>query len=486
MSKTNKKNILSRFFYFKINKSAFCILTLFFLIILGFVFAIAYQDLYQIYEVYTIRNNNSTELVQPNEKIRIKYNIPISERKAQSSFSIYPQTKGKVTWERNYLFGYSKVLVFSPETFFDENQNYTVKIGNIESIFGTKIADRTYTFSTVKPFKIIETYPKNDEKDINVNPELKVVTDGIGDYFNFNFKLEPATELKVREKIEENNQTVFILDPVTQLGQGINYTFTVKQTYTPNKKAIDTKTFHFSTLPPVEITKVLPENNDQNVHVKRKVSLVFNKPVDQQQVVSNFSLTPETKGNIEWKDNTMTFTPEDKFAKNTEYKIKVIGGIKSTQDASFLEGDKEYIFKTRDTDQYPPQPTWEPKYKEGKYIQVSLENQTLYAYDEGELIDSFLISSGISAFPTPTGDFKIFSKVLSARMSHTYGPGNPNNYDLPGVPFVLAFNGPYTIHGTYWHSNFGHPMSHGCVNMYTPDAEWVYNWAPISTPVVIE
>lgn len=484
--KTNKKNILSRIFYYKISKSVFCILTLFFLIVLGFIFATAYQDLYQIYEVYTIRNNNRTELVKPNEKIRIKYNIPISEKKVQSSFTIHPQIKGKITWERNYLFGYSKVLVFTPETYFDENQNYTIKIGNIESIFGTKIGNRTYTFSTVKPFKVIETYPNNDQKDIDVNPELKIVTDGIGDYFDFNFKLEPATELKLKEKIEENNQTIFILDPVTQLGQGINYTFTVKQTYTPNKKAIDTQVFHFSTLPPVEITKTLPENNDQNVHVKRKISLTFNKSVDQKQVENNFSLTPETKGSIEWKDNTLTFTPEDQFTKNTEYKLKVASGIKSTENASFLEGDKEYVFKTRDTDQYPPQPTWEPKYKEGKYIQISLENQTLYAYDEGELIDSFLISSGVASHPSPTGDFKVYSKIISTRMTGFYGAGSADNYDLPGVPFVLSFYGPYTIHGTYWHNNFGQPMSHGCINMYTPDAEWVYNWAPIGTPVVIE
>jgi len=66
-----------------------------------------------------------------------------------------------------------------------------------------------------------------------------------------------------------------------------------------------------------------------------------------------------------------------------------------------------------------------------------------------------------------------------------YGPGSPDNYDLPGVPYVLSFTGPYTIHGTYWHSNFGHRMSHGCVNMYTPHSKWVYEWAPMGTPVIV-
>lgn len=484
--KTKKQNIISRILYFKIGKSAFLILTLFCLIALGFLYATAYSDLYQIYEIYTIRPNNNSELVKPEEKIKIKYNIPVSQKKAQETFSIYPKIDGEITWERNYLFGYSKVLVFTPNSYFDENKDYAIKIGDIESIFGTKIQNRVYTFSTVKPFNLVETYPKEGQKDINVNPEIKLVFDGIGDYFNFDFKLDPPTKIELKEKIEENNQTTFILDPATQLGQGINYTLTIKQTYAPNKKAINNQTLHFATQPPVEISKVLPENKDQNAHVKRKIALTFNKPVDHTQAENNFSITPETKGNIVWQDNTITFTPDDKLAKNTEYTIKEANSVQSTQDDSFLEGDRVYTFKTKDTDLFPAPPTSEPKYKEGKYINVNLANQTLYAYEDGELLDSFLISSGVAGFPTPIGDFNVFSKVRSTRMSHTYGPGNPNNYDLPGVPFVLAFNGPYTIHGTYWHNNFGHPMSHGCVNMYTPDAEWVYNWAPIGISVVVE
>jgi lipoprotein-anchoring transpeptidase ErfK/SrfK len=49
----------------------------------------------------------------------------------------------------------------------------------------------------------------------------------------------------------------------------------------------------------------------------------------------------------------------------------------------------------------------------------------------------------------------------------------------------MYFYKSYGIHGTYWHHNFGHPMSHGCVNMYTPDAEWMYYWASVGTLVNI-
>jgi len=52
------------------------------------------------------------------------------------------------------------------------------------------------------------------------------------------------------------------------------------------------------------------------------------------------------------------------------------------------------------------------------------------------------------------------------------------------VPYTMYFYRGYAIHGTYWHSNFGRPMSHGCVNMRTQDAAWLYSWAVVGTPVV--
>jgi lipoprotein-anchoring transpeptidase ErfK/SrfK len=57
------------------------------------------------------------------------------------------------------------------------------------------------------------------------------------------------------------------------------------------------------------------------------------------------------------------------------------------------------------------------------------------------------------------------------------------DYYLEGVPYVMYFYRDYAIHGTYWHNNFGTPMSHGCVNVNTPDAGWLFNWAPVGTVV---
>jgi lipoprotein-anchoring transpeptidase ErfK/SrfK len=113
-----------------------------------------------------------------------------------------------------------------------------------------------------------------------------------------------------------------------------------------------------------------------------------------------------------------------------------------------------------------------------RWIDVNLTEQRLYAYQGNTVVRSFLVSTGIWLYPTVTGDFHIYVKYLYTDMA---GPG----YYLPNVPYTMYFYRGYGIHGTYWHHNFGHPMSHGCVNMYTPDAEWVYNWASVGTLVNI-
>ncbi len=113
---------------------------------------------------------------------------------------------------------------------------------------------------------------------------------------------------------------------------------------------------------------------------------------------------------------------------------------------------------------------------EGKHILVRLSDQRVFAYEDGELLREFVVSTGLPGTPTVQGDYAIYLKYRSQRM---VGPG----YDLPGVPYVMYFYQGYGLHGTYWHNNFGQPMSHGCVNLRTPDAAWLYDWAPMGTPV---
>jgi LysM repeat protein len=112
-----------------------------------------------------------------------------------------------------------------------------------------------------------------------------------------------------------------------------------------------------------------------------------------------------------------------------------------------------------------------------KWIDVNLSTQTVTAYAGNTAVYRSLASTGTWQTPTVVGTFHIYAKYGSTRMS---GPG----YDMPNVPYVMFFYRGYSLHGTYWHSNFGTPMSHGCVNLPTSAAQWIYNWAPNGTKVV--
>lgn len=111
-----------------------------------------------------------------------------------------------------------------------------------------------------------------------------------------------------------------------------------------------------------------------------------------------------------------------------------------------------------------------------RWIDVDLTHQAVYAYEGDTVVNSFIVSTGTWLYPTVVGQYKIYVKIRSGNMS---GPG----YFLPNVPYIMYFYKGYGLHGTYWHHNFGTPMSHGCVNLRTSDAEWLFNWASVGTLV---
>jgi len=112
------------------------------------------------------------------------------------------------------------------------------------------------------------------------------------------------------------------------------------------------------------------------------------------------------------------------------------------------------------------------------WIDVNLSWQRAYAFEGTELARSFVISTGTWQHPTVTGEYRIYVKYRYADMA---GPG----YYLPDVPYVMYFYKGYGLHGTYWHSNFGTPMSHGCINFTIDDAGFVFDFTELGTVVNI-
>jgi lipoprotein-anchoring transpeptidase ErfK/SrfK len=109
-----------------------------------------------------------------------------------------------------------------------------------------------------------------------------------------------------------------------------------------------------------------------------------------------------------------------------------------------------------------------------RWIDVNIAAQTVYAYEGREIIRTFVVSTGLERTPTITGQFQIYVKFTKTDMR---GSG----YHLKDVPYTMYYHQSYGLHGTYWHNNFGTPMSNGCVNLRTEDAQWLFNFAKVGT-----
>jgi hypothetical protein len=124
-----------------------------------------------------------------------------------------------------------------------------------------------------------------------------------------------------------------------------------------------------------------------------------------------------------------------------------------------------------------------------KRIDVSLAQQRLIAYENEKVVLDTKVSTGIpdervqsaDYIPTgtPRGVFRVRAKIPSKHMGDGNLTADPDAYELPGVPWVSFFLPGIGVgfHGTYWHQNYGLPMSHGCVNMRTDEAKWLFRWA---------
>ncbi len=128
-----------------------------------------------------------------------------------------------------------------------------------------------------------------------------------------------------------------------------------------------------------------------------------------------------------------------------------------------------------------PTPTVTPTPGPEKWIDVDLSEQRLRAYEGNKIVLNVLVSTGLSRTPTVQGTFHIWVKMLKTNMVGG-DPALHNYYNLKNVPYVMYFYKDYGLHGTFWHNNFGHPMSHGCVNLRTTDAKWLFNWADPPMP----
>ncbi len=118
-----------------------------------------------------------------------------------------------------------------------------------------------------------------------------------------------------------------------------------------------------------------------------------------------------------------------------------------------------------------------------KRVLISLSQQYAWAFQGDVVMWQGYVSTGLPQFATPTGNFTVLTKYKIQTMEGVLGG---EYYKVPDVPNILYFtNQGHALHGTYWHNNFGTPMSHGCINLPLDVAAWMFDWGPIGMQVDI-
>lgn len=214
-----------------------------------------------------------------------------------------------------------------------------------------------------------------------------------------------------------------------------------------------------------------PAYGQRNQSPTQEITLTFSEEIVNPSLAGEvFSVEPRVNGTLQWSvPNQLKFTPSERWSYKTEVTVSLKGGRNGLRSTSghFLESDFKSFFTVVGD----------------KVIDINLTTQTLTLLQDEKSVFSTPISSGKPGCETPTGQFEVYAKDRVTDMAST--PEAVEFYYAPDIPFVLWFYGSYSIHGTYWHNEFGRVRSHGCVNVPVGAAEYIYGWTTIGTPVRI-
>ena len=151
-----------------------------------------------------------------------------------------------------------------------------------------------------------------------------------------------------------------------------------------------------------------------------------------------------------------------------------VGGIE------YWETDEGWWLRSVDATRTEPGPAPERLGEHEKWIDVNLKRQTLVAFEGTTPVFVTLVSSGRNEHETPPGSFHIREKHIAATMDADTAADGP--YSIEDVPYIEYFNGGYALHGAFWHAEFGHVKSHGCVNLAPWDAKALFGWTDPQLP----
>ena len=314
------------------------------------------------------------------------------------------------------------------------------------------------------------------------------------EYYRDKIKITPETSMKAVIN-EELNQVV--ITPKSAWKVNADYRVEIPKGRTENLMQMEGRIFNFKTVDYPKVISVNPQDKEADVQldIEDPIKVKFDKSTEHFFI--DFRLSPRAELDFQNNEEKTEFNilPKENLTEGANYKLEIFAKAKYAPDSSYYK-IQETSFAT-----LPPKPkTWAQNLEErvvqakrftpaqiseGKYIDVNLATQIMTIFEDGKLINSFLISSGKRGMDTPKGEHQIYNK-FPRPWSKKYGLY---------MPFWMAItsDGKYGIHelpewpGGYkeGQNHLGIPVSHGCMRLGVGPAEFVYNWAEIGTKVVI-
>lgn len=356
--------------------------------------------------------------------------------------------------------------IFVPEdgeALFKADRRYDITVeAELRNFSLTGIEKKTVT-RTVSFRTIVTPVPLFSAEAQTVEIGKPIVVEFNTPIEKFSYSIEPSMETTMR--IDEDSPSRAYIE-FEGYEQGLEYTLTISTATAVNGSELpQAVTQKVATTSPLKVVFV-PGDGESGVSISERPSLTFTEGIRNPEMADSLlSIVPSTLGTWEWTSaDRVEFHPLEEWTQGQEITISLRGGTEAFrgESGSFLREDVSSTFNI----------------KPSKLIDVNLSAQTVSLYENDVLVQTMICSSGSQATPSLTGTYFVYAKAEKLDMR---GEG----YFAPDVPWVLMFNGDYTIHGNYWATSFGTPSSHGCVGLPVGDAEYLYNWTPIGTIVSI-
>lgn len=335
------------------------------------------------------------------------------------------------------------------------------------------------------------------EKNSDISPKNPVVINFskpvIKNYFGWKLEIYPQTDFNYRW---ENKNKRLVITPKKYWNPESEYRITVS-----GKNCLlasINNDFYFKTIFYPRILEFYPASGSKDIllDIEDPIRATFDKSLDDFKVKFVIDPFKELNYETENENNQISLMPKEDLERGKKYTIDAYVRYKDEEDDKYRKiGGTFFEIKP-----IPPPQIWEkdfalrleqakkftePQIREGKYIDINLKSQVMTIFEEGELLDAYMVSTGKRGMETKEGQFAISNKTRRA-WSKKYGLFMP-------YWMALVRSGEFGIHelpewpGGYkeGQNHLGTPVSHGCVRLGVGPAERVYNFADIGTPVVV-